>query len=298
MRRADRLFRIVQLLRGRRPATTAAQLAEQLEVSERTVYRDVRDLMLAARRSRARPASATAAARLRSAAADVRRAKKSRRSCSARASCGQFGDPALARAQRARFSTRSKPCCRRTARRCSPTRALFVPRHDAARSAAELSLARARSRSRRSCRFTLRERRRRATERTRVARSACSSGVARGRSRRGASCARISATSGSIASRRRRCSTKRSTTSRARRCATACAIRAERRKLLDETAGCQAGASGRIEGSAGQPDSRRRRAALVPRRRPAGDITIQSDRSATACHPRGLRSAPARRTAR
>ena len=45
MRRADRLFRIVQRLR-RRGATTATQLATLLEVSERTVYRDVRDLIL------------------------------------------------------------------------------------------------------------------------------------------------------------------------------------------------------------------------------------------------------------
>jgi predicted DNA-binding transcriptional regulator YafY len=43
MRRADRLFQIVQHLRGRR-LTTAAQLAEWLEVSERTVYRDISDL--------------------------------------------------------------------------------------------------------------------------------------------------------------------------------------------------------------------------------------------------------------
>ena len=43
MRRADRLFRIVQLLRGRR-LSTAAWLAEKLEVSVRTVYRDVADL--------------------------------------------------------------------------------------------------------------------------------------------------------------------------------------------------------------------------------------------------------------
>ena len=43
MRRADRLFQIVQLLRRSR-ATTAAQLAAELQVSERTVYRDVRDL--------------------------------------------------------------------------------------------------------------------------------------------------------------------------------------------------------------------------------------------------------------
>jgi predicted DNA-binding transcriptional regulator YafY len=43
MRRADRLFAIVQYLRGRR-LTTAAQLARWLEVSERTVYRDIADL--------------------------------------------------------------------------------------------------------------------------------------------------------------------------------------------------------------------------------------------------------------
>ena len=43
MRRADRLFQIVQLIRGRR-LTTAAHLAQRLEVSLRTVYRDVADL--------------------------------------------------------------------------------------------------------------------------------------------------------------------------------------------------------------------------------------------------------------
>ncbi len=45
MRRADRLFQIAQYLRGRR-LTTARQLAEWLSVSERTIYRDVRDLSL------------------------------------------------------------------------------------------------------------------------------------------------------------------------------------------------------------------------------------------------------------
>ena len=45
MRRADRLFQLVQLLRRRR-TTTAAELARSLEVSERTVYRDVQDLSL------------------------------------------------------------------------------------------------------------------------------------------------------------------------------------------------------------------------------------------------------------
>ncbi|MGE4240190.1 helix-turn-helix transcriptional regulator [Ramlibacter sp.] len=43
MRRADRLFHIIQLIRGRR-LTTATYLAERLEVSERTIYRDVSDL--------------------------------------------------------------------------------------------------------------------------------------------------------------------------------------------------------------------------------------------------------------
>ncbi len=43
MRRADRLFQIVQYLRGGR-LTTAASLAERLEVSERTIYRDIADL--------------------------------------------------------------------------------------------------------------------------------------------------------------------------------------------------------------------------------------------------------------
>lgn len=43
MRRAERLFQIAQYLRGRR-LTTAHQLSEWLAVSERTIYRDIRDL--------------------------------------------------------------------------------------------------------------------------------------------------------------------------------------------------------------------------------------------------------------
>jgi predicted DNA-binding transcriptional regulator YafY len=45
MRRADRLFRIVQLLRGGR-LQTARSLGQKLQVSERTIYRDVQDLQL------------------------------------------------------------------------------------------------------------------------------------------------------------------------------------------------------------------------------------------------------------
>lgn len=45
MRRADRLFRLVQLFRRSR-VVTAQRLAQELEVAERTVYRDIRDLSL------------------------------------------------------------------------------------------------------------------------------------------------------------------------------------------------------------------------------------------------------------
>jgi predicted DNA-binding transcriptional regulator YafY len=44
MRRADRLFEIIQHMR-RKPTVKARELSESLEVSERTIYRDVRDLM-------------------------------------------------------------------------------------------------------------------------------------------------------------------------------------------------------------------------------------------------------------
>lgn len=44
MRRADRLFQIVQIIR-RDKVVTAKRLSGELEVSERTVYRDIADLM-------------------------------------------------------------------------------------------------------------------------------------------------------------------------------------------------------------------------------------------------------------
>jgi len=46
VRKAERLFQIVTLLRGRRLAITAKTLSETLEVSERTIYRDIQALIL------------------------------------------------------------------------------------------------------------------------------------------------------------------------------------------------------------------------------------------------------------
>ncbi|WP_421917117.1 helix-turn-helix transcriptional regulator [Mesorhizobium sp.] len=45
MRRADRLFQIIQIMRRSSRPVTAGQLAEELEVSKRSVYRDIADLM-------------------------------------------------------------------------------------------------------------------------------------------------------------------------------------------------------------------------------------------------------------
>jgi predicted DNA-binding transcriptional regulator YafY len=45
MRRADRLFQIIQILRRTTRPVTAAALAAELEVSTRSVYRDVADLI-------------------------------------------------------------------------------------------------------------------------------------------------------------------------------------------------------------------------------------------------------------
>lgn len=45
MRRAERLFQIIQILRRRHRAVTANALSQELQVSPRTVYRDVTDLI-------------------------------------------------------------------------------------------------------------------------------------------------------------------------------------------------------------------------------------------------------------
>jgi len=46
MRRSDRLFQIVNYMQGRRMAVTAQNIAEEFNVSVRTIYRDIQDLIL------------------------------------------------------------------------------------------------------------------------------------------------------------------------------------------------------------------------------------------------------------
>jgi len=45
MRRGERLFQIIQILRGSKRPVTAAGMAAELEVAKRTVYRDIADLI-------------------------------------------------------------------------------------------------------------------------------------------------------------------------------------------------------------------------------------------------------------
>ncbi|EBA17625.1 hypothetical protein RSK20926_17842 [Roseobacter sp. SK209-2-6] len=50
MAKSDRLFRLLHLIRGLTPPVTAARLAAALEVSERTIYRDIDSLRAAGAR--------------------------------------------------------------------------------------------------------------------------------------------------------------------------------------------------------------------------------------------------------
>ena len=59
MRRADRLFDILQALRVARQPMTAATLAERLDVAVRTVYRDIATLQARRIPIEGAPASAT-----------------------------------------------------------------------------------------------------------------------------------------------------------------------------------------------------------------------------------------------
>jgi predicted DNA-binding transcriptional regulator YafY len=54
MSRSARLLSLLQALRGRRRPVTAAELARSLEVSERTIYRDVAELAAQGLQSRAK----------------------------------------------------------------------------------------------------------------------------------------------------------------------------------------------------------------------------------------------------
>ncbi|MEH6404608.1 MAG: YafY family protein [Sneathiella sp.] len=45
MRRAERLFQIIQVLQRKKTVVTAQEIAHELEVSVRTIYRDIQDLM-------------------------------------------------------------------------------------------------------------------------------------------------------------------------------------------------------------------------------------------------------------
>ena len=45
MRRTDRLFKIIQILRSTKKVMTAQQLADELETSTRTIYRDIEELL-------------------------------------------------------------------------------------------------------------------------------------------------------------------------------------------------------------------------------------------------------------
>ena len=57
LRRADRLFDLIRILRAASQPVTGAAIADELEVTVRTVYRDVATLQARRIRSRAQPAS-------------------------------------------------------------------------------------------------------------------------------------------------------------------------------------------------------------------------------------------------
>jgi predicted DNA-binding transcriptional regulator YafY len=142
MRRADRLFQIVQLLRRRRAVVTAAQIADKLEISERTVYRDIRDLVQAGT-----PIDGEAGVgyRLR-AGYDLPPLMFDREEIQALVLgariVAQFGDPALARASESILSKVAGVLPKELEPLLADTR-LFVPRtRSGARSAAGLAVAR------------------------------------------------------------------------------------------------------------------------------------------------------------
>ena len=142
MRRADRLFQIVQLLRRRRTIVTAKEIAGKLDVSERTVYRDIRDLI-----GSGTPIDGEAGVgyRLRP-GYDLPPLMFDREEIQALVLgariVAQFGDPALARASESILSKVAGVLPKELEPLLADTR-LFVPKtHSGARSSAALAVAR------------------------------------------------------------------------------------------------------------------------------------------------------------
>jgi predicted DNA-binding transcriptional regulator YafY len=166
MRRADRLFQIVQLLRRRRTVVTAAQIAGKLEVSERTVYRDIRDLIQAGT-----PIDGEAGVGYRlQPGYDLPPLMFDREEIQALVLgariVAQFGDPALARASESILGKVAGVLPRDLEPLLADTR-LFVPRTaGGARSSAALALARAALIAHRRIRLTYADERGDGTERT------------------------------------------------------------------------------------------------------------------------------------
>ena len=191
----------------------------RLGVSERTVYRDIRDLILAGT-----PIDGEAGVGYRIRPGyDLPPLMFDRDEIQALVLGArivrQFGDPALARASDAILGKVAAIVPKDLAPLVAETR-LFVPSTiGAGQSADALTLAREALIARRKLELSYAKADGAAT--TRIVRPLGSfSGAGRGRWPPGANCVRISGTSGSIASRRPRCSTRRSRKRRARRSAT------------------------------------------------------------------------------
>jgi predicted DNA-binding transcriptional regulator YafY len=142
MRRADRLFQIVQLLRRRRTVVTAKQIAAKLEISERTVYRDVRDLIAAGT-----PIDGEAGVGYRlQPGYDLPPLMFDREEIQALVLgariVAQFGDPALARASESILSKVAGVLPKDLEPLLADTRLFVPPTRSGARSAAALAVAR------------------------------------------------------------------------------------------------------------------------------------------------------------
>jgi predicted DNA-binding transcriptional regulator YafY len=142
MRRADRLFQIVQILRRRRTVVTAKQMAGKLEISERTVYRDIRDLIEAGT-----PIDGEAGVGYRlQPGYDLPPLMFDREEIQALVLgariVAQFGDPALARASESILGKVAGVLPKELAPLLADTRLFVPPTRSAARASAGLAVAR------------------------------------------------------------------------------------------------------------------------------------------------------------